>query len=375
MPGRPRRGRSPAFAAVPSRGTVLDHAGRGEARHLRQGGAEVRARPKEGRPYVPARWLPGPHLMTIYARFARSTPRLASSRLRVELPDGDFVDVDRFPGLAPDAPLAVVCHGLEGSSRSPYVRHFALRAQMAGFAVAALNFRGCSGAPNRLPRSYHAGETGDLDEVVRRLCAERPGRAMAVAGFSLGGNVVVKWLADLAHTLPSEVRAGAVVSAPFDLGRCADALDAPGLLPRLYRERLLRTLRAKAVAKARRFPGVLDAAAVRAARRLRRFDDLVTAPLHGFTSAEDYYRRASSGPDIAGVKTPLLALSAADDPMIPADTIPQEGARANPAVTLEVQPAGGHVGFVSGVPWRAIFWAEQRTVAFLASAVGLAARE
>jgi predicted alpha/beta-fold hydrolase len=309
--------------------------------------------------------------MTIYARFARTPARLAARRERLELLDGDFVDVDHFPSRSPDGPVAVVCHGLEGSSRSPYVRCFAGIALASGFSVAALNFRGCSGELNRLPRSYHAGDTGDLDELVRRLCTERSGRPVVVVGFSLGGNVVAKWFADAGESLPALVRAGAVVSAPFDLGRCADALDAPGFMPRVYRERHLRTMRAKAIARARRFPGLLDREAASAARTLRRFDDLVTAPLHGFAGVEDYYRRASSGPRIGSVRRPLLLISATDDPLIPPDAIPLDAARANPAIALEVHPVGGHVAFVSGVPWRPAFWAEVRAVRFLAAAVGL----
>jgi hypothetical protein len=319
--------------------------------------------------YLPARWLPGAHAMTVFASLARVYPRPLARRERWELPDGDFVDVDRYAAAAggAESPVVVVCHGLEGSSRAPYVRGFAAVALSRGLAVLALNFRGCSGEPNRLARFYHSGDTGDLDEVVRRLVAERPGRALLLAGFSLGGNVVVKYVGERGDALPPEVRAAAGVSVPFDLARSAQALDAPGFWNAVYRERFLRRLRAKALAKARRFPDRLDARRILAARSFADFDAAVTAPLHGFPSAEDYWTRSSSGRFLAGVRRPLLALAAADDPIVPADTIPVDGARRNPLVRLEVSRSGGHVAFVSGWPFWPSFWAERRAIDFLAA--------
>jgi predicted alpha/beta-fold hydrolase len=305
--------------------------------------------------------------MTVYATLARPFPRPRGARERVELADGDFVDVDRFE--RPGAPLLLVCHGLEGSSRAHYVRGLVSLALARGLAAAALHFRGCSGTPNRLARFYHSGDTGDLGAVAARLVAERPGRPIVVAGFSLGGNVVAKWFGDEGDGLPAEVRAGAVVSAPFDLDRCCTAIDGPGVMNLVYRERFLRQLRRKALAKAARFPGALDAERVRSARTLRAFDAAVTAPLHGFASAEDYYAHASSGPVLGRVRRPLLAISAEDDPMVPPDALPMEAARENPCFTLEVTPRGGHVAFVGGVPWRPSFFAEARAVEFLARQV------
>lgn len=319
--------------------------------------------------YSPARWLPAGHLMTVFASVARPFPRPRADRERWELPDGDFVDVDRLHGAGPEAPVLVVCHGLEGNSRAPYVRGLAAAAVSRGFAVLALNFRGCSGTMNRLPRLYHSGETGDLSEVVGRVAAERPGRPVLLAGFSLGGNVVAKYLGERGGAVPPEVRAAAVISAPFDLAACARALDGPGFWFRLYRERFLRRLRRKALAKARRFPRAIDAAAARSARSFAQFDGQVTAPLHGFAGAEDYWARSSSGRYLGGVRRPLLAIASSDDPMVPAASLPVEAARANPCVTLEVHPAGGHVAFVSGPPWRPSYWAEGRALDFLAAAV------
>jgi len=317
-------------------------------------------------PYVPASWLPGPHLMTVYASVARLLPRPRGVRERLELPDGDFLDLDRFGGADADAPLLVVCHGLEGSSRAGYVRGLVALALARGWAAAALHFRGCSGSPNRLARFYHSGDTGDLAHVVERLTAERPGRTLLVAGFSLGGNVVAKWFGERGDALPAEVRGGAVISVPFDLARACAAIDGPGFMNLVYRERFLRRLRKKALEKAARFPGSLDTARVRSARTLRDFDAAVTAPLHGFSSAEDYYARASSGPGLPDVRRPLLAISAEDDPMVPPAALPVAAARANPCFSLEVSARGGHVAFVAGAPWRPSFFAEARAVEFLA---------
>jgi predicted alpha/beta-fold hydrolase len=317
--------------------------------------------------YAPARWLRGGHAHTVFANFARLRPRPRGTRERWELPDGDFLDLDRFPGPSADAPLVVVCHGLEGSSRAHYVRGLVAAALGRGLGALALNFRGCSGEPNRLPRFYHSGETGDLDAVVRRAAAERPGRPVLLAGFSLGGNVVAKYLGERGDDLPPEVRAGAVVSVPFDLARSAHALDGPGFMMWVYRERFLRRLRRKALAKARRFPEAIEAGRVAAARTFEAYDAALTAPLHGFASAEDYWARSSSARFLAGVRRPLLALSSLDDPLVPADSLPVEAARANPRVRLELTSGGGHVAFVEGPPHRPRFFADGRAAEFLAA--------
>ncbi len=319
-------------------------------------------------PFRRARWLPGPHLGTVYASVARPLPRPRFRRERWELPDGDFLDVDRSDGAGRGSPVLVVSHGLEGSSRAAYVRGLAAAAARRGLAVAAWNFRGCSGEPNRLLRQYHSGETGDLAAVVGRLVAEDPARPVLLAGFSLGGNQLVKWLGESGESgdaVPRQVRAAVAVSVPFDLEACARALDGPGFWPLVYRERFLRRLRRKALAKAVLHPGRIDATAVRRSRTFAAYDGLVTAPIHGFADAGDYWRRSSAARFLPGVRRDLLLLSADDDPLVPAASIPVEAARANPAVTLEVTRGGGHVAFVAGSPLRPAFWAEERALAFL----------
>jgi hypothetical protein len=322
------------------------------------------------RPFAPARWLLGPHAMTVYASVARPLPRPPFRRERWETPDGDFLDVDRLDARSPDAPALVISHGLEGSSRAPYVRGLAAAARRRGLSVVAWSFRGCSGEPNRRLRQYHSGETGDLACVVGRVAGEVPGRPVLLAGFSLGGNQIVKWLGERGDELPAEVRAAAAVSVPFDLAACARALDGAGFWPWVYRERFLRRLRRKARAKAALHPGAFDLDAVLRSRTFAEYDDLVTAPIHGFAGAGDYWRRSGAAAFLPGVRRPLLLISAADDPLVPATALPVEAARANPSVTLEVTSAGGHVGFVGGAPWRREFWAEGRVLDFLASRAG-----
>jgi len=311
--------------------------------------------------------------MTVFASVARVFPRPRATRERWQLPDGDFLDLDRFEppqadraGAAGKGPVLVICHGLEGSSRAPYVRGLAAAALSAGLPALALNFRGCSGETNRLPRFYHSGETGDLALLVDRLVAERPGRPILLAGFSLGGNVVVKYLGERGDGLPTEVRGAAAISVPYDLERSARVIDGPGFWNWVYRERFMRRLRRKAVEKGRRFPEAFDTGRAARARTFAEFDAAVTAPLHGFPSAEAYWRESSAGRFLGGVRRPLLALASLDDPIVPAESIPVAEARRNPHVTLEVAAAGGHVAFVSGGPLRPSFWAERRAVEFLA---------
>lgn len=314
--------------------------------------------------YQPARWLFGPNLMTIFGPLLRPGPRVTVTRERWELPDGDFVDVDRMPGPG-DAPLLLALHGLEGSSSAHYIRGLLAQARGRGWRALALNFRGCSGDMNRLVRSYHSGETGDLDELVRRARGEAD--RIVIAGCSLGGNVLVKWLGEQGASAPREIKAASALSVPFDLRLAAETLDSPGFWRWVYRTRFLHSLKRKSLEKLRKFPGAADAERVRGARTLFEFDDALTARLHGFDDALDYYAQSSSGPFVDRVRVPLLLLSAEDDPFIPGRCIPRTG---NPSVTAEIHPNGGHLGFVEGPFWRPRFYAERRAVEFLAAHVG-----
>lgn len=320
-----------------------------------------------------ARWLPGRHLQTVFGALLRRAAHLPLARRRWELPDGDFVDVDVLEA-EPSAPALIALHGLEGSSGATYMRGLLALARARGFAAYALNFRSCSGESNRLARSYHSGETSDLDAAVRRVLAERPLSPLVLCGFSLGGNVLVKWLGEEGARLPPQIRAAAAISVPFDLALCARTLDGPSAMAAIYRGRFLRTLKRKAREKARRFPGSIDLKRLKSVRTITAFDEHVTAPLHGFRGAADYYARASSAQFLPAVQVPLLLLSAEDDPFVPPAALPLSAARKNPRVVLEVTRKGGHVGFVAGGPLRPRYYAEERAIQFLASHLAAEAR-
>lgn len=314
-------------------------------------------------PFRPAPGLSSPHAQTIFASLARSARVPARRRERWELADGDFLDVDVLDAAA-DAPWLVVLHGLEGSSAAGYVASTLRGARERGWGALALNFRSCSGEPNRLARFYHSGETGDVAEAIRRARLLTRGPILGV-GFSLGGNVLLRHLEEQGDASP--LHAAAAISVPFDLATCAEAIDRGRGLISLYRSIFLRSLRAKALEKARCHPGALDPEAVARARGIVAYDDAVTAPLHGFASARAYYGACSSGPAIKAIRRPTLCISAADDPLVPARSLPREGTEH---VSLCVTPHGGHVGFVAGSVARPRFWAERRALAFLEGTVG-----
>jgi uncharacterized protein len=287
------------------------------------------------------------------------------SRERVPTADGDFVDLDWLDGPA-ESPLVLVLHGLEGSARSHYVTGLLRLTQARGWRGVALNFRGCSGEQNRRPRFYHSGETGDLDAVVRLLVEREPGVRLGAVGVSIGGNVLLKWLGERERDVPAQLAGAAAISVPFDLARCARWLDR-GVARAIYTEHFLRTLRRKAVDKARVFPGFVDVDAVRRSRTFAEYDRLLTAPVHGFADEHEYWARSSSGPYLSRIRRPTLLISALDDPIVPVETLPAPGALP-PGVVTEFTSRGGHGGFLEGRwPWRLQSWAERRALDFLAA--------
>jgi predicted alpha/beta-fold hydrolase len=284
----------------------------------------------------------------------------------VVLGDGDFVDLDWVDG-ATTGPVLLILHGLEGSSRSHYAAGLLAEASRRGWAGVVLNFRSCSGELNRLPRFYHSGETSDLDEIVRRLIDRQPDRALGIAGVSLGGNVLLKWLGEQRGDVPRQVVGAVGISVPFDLAACARVLDR-GLRRRVYTANFLRTMRSKVCLKAQVYPGFVDVVACRRARTFAAYDRAVTAPLNGFADEMDYWRRTSSGPYLPMIRWPTLLISALDDPLVPPESLPDPAALP-PVVRAEFVASGGHAGFLDGPwPWRLDSWAERRAVAFLAAA-------
>lgn len=256
-------------------------------------------------------------------------------------------------------PCVVLFHGLEGSSRSHYARSVMRAAAERGWRGVVVHFRGCSGEPNRLARAYHSGDSAEIGWVLADL-HRRLGIPLYVAGVSLGGNALLKWLAEQGGAARPLVAAAAAVSAPLDLA-AANASLMRGF-NRIYTRHFLASLIPGAIAKARRFPGLFDVAKARAARSLYDFDDVVTAPLHGFRGADDYYARCSAGPLLGGVEVPTLVLNAANDPFLPAAALPATN-KVPAWVRLEVPRHGGHVGFVTeGLP-GCLDWLPRRLLA------------
>jgi hypothetical protein len=322
--------------------------------------------------FRPAWWLPGPHLQAIGARLLRPRGGVRCERERLELPDGDFLDLDwavEVGGRSPEptAPLVLVLHGLEGSASSDYVlsTHRALAGR--GLASLALSFRSCSDEPNRLPRFYHSGDTADTAAVLATLRDRFPARTLGAVGFSLGGNVLLKLLGECGSGGRGRLApdAAAAISVPFDLAAGISTLEH-GLGP-IYQRYFLRKLRRKVRLKASILQTCVDVDALLAARSLRRFDDLGTARLHGFRDAADYYQRSSSAPWLPAIRVPTLLIHAADDPFLPAHAVPRREAAENPRIEALLTDRGGHVGFVAGTPWAPVFWAEQTAADFLAS--------
>jgi predicted alpha/beta-fold hydrolase len=287
-------------------------------------------------------------------------------RERWETPDDDFLDLLRLDARDPAAPTFLLLHGLEGSVRSHYIDGTLSLARARGWEANLLFFRGCGGEPNRQRRSYHSGETTDLDFVVRRLHAERPHAPILLTGVSLGGNVLLKWLGEQGDNISSFVFAASAISTPFDLARSCHHIDTTA---RFYSRRFLRTLRSKALEKVARFPDLADRNAILRSDSLWKFDDAFTSVVHGFVDAADYYRRSSSLWYLGGIRVPTLLLSARDDPFHPPAILEEVEAQAqrNPALCTEFVDVGGHVGFVEGdAPWRTSSYSERRAVEFAA---------
>ena len=329
------------------------------------------------RPFEPAWWLPGPHAQTIVGRLLRmrrNLGRVRYARERFRTPDGDFLDVDfAEPGAgergADALAIVVLLHGLEGCSESGYMLEAARLCTEAGFRTAAVNFRGRSGSPNRAARAYHAGETSDLGFLIDALSERAPRAPLAAIGFSLGGNVLLKYLGERGRESGERgtgLQAAVAVSAPFDLAASTGRMERG--MGRIYTRYFLRSLRDGVRRRAALGPLAYDQAAALRARTLREFDEIVTAPLHGFRDAADYYERSSSIRYLDSIRVPTLVIQARDDPFHPFAADHEAALAANPWLYDGWVERGGHMGFVEGdLPWGARFWAEAETVRFVAS--------
>ena len=309
-------------------------------------------------PYRAPWWLPGGHLQTLYGPLiGRSKPRW--KRERWDTPDGDFIDVDRVAGPA-DSPLVVLFHGLEGGSSSHYARAFARELGQRGWRGAVPHFRGCSGEPNRLPRAYHSGDADEIGWILRRLYGEASGAPLFAMGVSLGGNALLKWLGEDVRAR-DVLTAAAAVSAPVDLMAAGDALGRG--FNRVYTRAFLATMKKKGEFKLERFPGLFDGEAMRRARTLREFDDVVTAPLHGFRDTDDYWTRASAKPLLGRIAVPTLLVNARNDPFLPATALPRPD-EVSLHVHCDFPGEGGHAAFVSGPFPGNLEWLPRRVTAF-----------
>jgi predicted alpha/beta-fold hydrolase len=304
-------------------------------------------------------WLPGGDLQTLYAA-AISRPAVRYRRERWELPDGDFIDLDWLDGPA-NAPLVVLFHGLEGSSRGHYASFLMAAIQQLGWRGVVPHFRGCSGEPNRLPRAYHSGDSTEIGYILNRL--REDGALLFVAGVSLGGNALLKWLGEQGEAAREVVQAAATVSAPLDLPAAGAALDQG--FTQVYTAHFLKTLKRKALAKLDRFPGLYDRQALIEVDSIKAFDTLVTASLHGYRDAEDYWRQSASKPWLAHIRVPTLVINARNDPFMPSGVLPGTD-EVSDQVTLEFPAQGGHVGFVTGPFPGGFDWLPQRVLGYFA---------
>lgn len=296
-------------------------------------------------------WQPGGHVQTIWAALcAKGGESPAWRRERWDTPDGDFIDIDFSSRLASaSAPTLVLFHGLEGSSSSHYAKALAQVCAQRGWHLAVPHFRGCSGEPNHLLRAYHSGDADELDWILRRLRQGASGELLAM-GVSLGGNALARWAGLQQQAAAELVKGAAVICAPLDLVAGGVNLGQ-GLNRWIYTPMFMRTLVPKALAKWQQSPGVFDRERLQRARTLHDFDDVFTAPVHGFRDADDYWRRASAKPLLKQVAVPLLLLNARNDPFVPAHSLPRPD-EVSATVQLWQPPHGGHVGFASGA-WPA----------------------
>lgn len=309
-------------------------------------------------------WLRNPHAQTIWASRLRRSPPLRLRAERLELPDADFVDLAWCD--AGQGPLIVVFHGLEGGVASPYAVGIMAAARSNGWAALTMHFRGCSGVANRLPRGYHSGDTGDIRFLLNTMRARYPQRPLAAVGYSLGGNALLKYLAEEGSDAP--LRAACAVSVPFDLAVAAQRLDTGA--SRFYQWLLVRAMKRRVYAKLKAMDSPIPVATIMRHRNFRSFDDAVTAPLHGFRDVDHYYAESSCGQYLRDIVVPTLIVQARDDPFLYPKAIPGPDA-LSAAVRLELSQTGGHVGFVYGSPWRPRYWLEERIPAFFSEHVAM----
>ncbi|HSN75635.1 MAG TPA: alpha/beta fold hydrolase [Anaerolineae bacterium] len=319
--------------------------------------------------YRPAFGLNNAHVQTLLATRLPRGRGISFQRVRIDTPDGDFLDLDlpqvRGIQLRPDAPVVLFLHGLEGNARRPYALDLYRQLAQRGIRSVGMNYRSCSGEMNRTARSYHAGATDDVALAHDWLDQRFPGVAKGMAGVSLGGNMLLKYLGERGGEMAIRLRTAAAISPPFDLKLGGEHMEQ-GIGPR-YVAHFLASIKAKLQAKTALVAPLIDLEAALAAQTLRQIDEAMTAPLHGFASADDYYARSSSRRYLPGVQVPTLILRAQDDPLLPASDIPYDLFKYNLALFPGITERGGHVGWVEGWPLAYSLWAQRQAADFLAS--------
>jgi predicted alpha/beta-fold hydrolase len=318
--------------------------------------------------YKPVWPLTNGHVHTVFPTLFRPTPPTSPIPRRIETPDGDFLDLDvHRASPQPAKTVVIISHGLEGNARKKYPLGMARAMNRMGYDALCLNFRGCSGEPNRLLRMYHSGVTDDLHTVIMHAIRTEGYERVFLVGFSMGGNQTLKYLGQDPRMVPPEVQGAVVFSVPCDLKGSARVMDRP--VNRIYMEYFMKGLRQKVRTKAAMFPGMIDTTGLETIRTFSVFDDRYTAPLHGFRNALDYYTRASCKPFLHAIDIPCLLVQARDDPFLSPSCYPVAFARANANLYLEIPRYGGHVGF--HLPGKDnVYWLEKRASTFLKELVG-----
>ncbi len=307
--------------------------------------------------YRPAWFLRNGHINTIYPTLFRKDPPVSYVRQRLITDDDDFLDIDLLKQS--NTRLAILCHGLEGSSQSTYILGTAAHLHSNGWDIAAMNYRGCSGEINKQKIIYNSGATYDLNRVIEEYVQEY--EEIVLVGFSLGGNLVLKYMVDGLYSMADRIRACVAVSVPVDLK--AGSLNIGKKSNFIYESKFLKSLKIKVRQKAQQYPGFYNIDAIDSVRTLYDFDDVYTGPVHGYRDADDYYTSCSARPYISSIAKPTMIINALDDPFLPEECYPYKEINTNENVTGCFPKYGGHVGFVQR--GQSVYWEEEQILSFI----------
>lgn len=332
---------------------------------------QAQIRPVDMPPFQPPWWLKNAHLQTIFAKYLKSKQQVLTQSEILPLPDGDELQLNWLSLADPmaDAPVVLLLHGLAGDINSHYIQTMLAECYRLRWPAVLMHFRGCNGQPNKLPRAYHSGDTADIAVAIDRIQCRYPARPLTAIGYSLGGNVLLKYIGEQAEHSP--LAAAVAVCPPLSLAACATRINQGS--SKLYQHYLLARLKSSTLAKLRQFPSFplpLTAAQVKTLRSIEQFDECYTAPIHGFLNAQDYYSKASGKAYLRHICIPTLIIHAKDDPFLSDEVIPQID-ELSPYIHYELTGGGGHVGFVYGSPLHPRFWLTQRIPHFLAEQLTL----